>query len=138
MSALVTRLKALCNPIAGRTTARRSRRGSLPAETLEVRMLPAATLTASLSKGVLTVEGTANNDVIVVHQNNGIAGSYMSIDNCNINVNGKLVSTVGSSSVTSIQINGLQGDDFISVGGSTSYDAVSIPATLWGVTAMTS
>jgi hypothetical protein len=128
MSAFFSLLKSFNSPFSSRSKARTHCRDTFTAEALEVRMLPAATVTASLSRGVLTIEGTPNNDVIVVHQSSGA----VRIDNCNINVNGTPYSSISSSSVTSIQINGLQGDDYLSVGGSTGYDAVAIPTTIWG------
>ncbi|WP_437203446.1 C2 family cysteine protease [Planctomicrobium sp. SH664] len=102
-------------------------------ETLEVRMLPAATLTATLTKGVLEIEGTSKADTIKVRQSNGLAGTFISIDNCKISSGGKLLSSVSSSAITKIEIQGLAGNDIINL-HVTSFEAVSIPATVWGGT----
>lgn len=102
-------------------------------ESLEIRNLPAATLTATLTNGVLKIEGTSGSDTIRVRQANGIAGASISVDNVKINVNGQLRSSISLSSVTSIEVRALAGDDFVSLRAS-SYEAVSVPATIWGGT----
>lgn len=102
-----------------------------PMEQLEVRQLLAANLTATLANGVLKIEGTDKADRIIVHESNGFAGSFVSIDNVKISVSGKSVGSVDSAKVDKIEVRALGGDDVVSLSHS-SYDAVSIPSTIWG------
>ncbi|MCA9054672.1 MAG: hypothetical protein KDA75_12595, partial [Planctomycetaceae bacterium] len=100
-------------------------------EVLEDRRLPAAALTATLSGGVLKVEGTEKADTIRVRQSNGLTGTTISVDGIKINVSGKAVSSVNFYSVTKIEVRALGGDDYINLHVS-DYEAVSIKSTVWG------
>ena len=74
----------------------------VPSEVLEQRAVMTANVIASLSNGVLTIEGTDRNDKIIVQQVDG----QLSIQGVRINVDGKLVNSVAASDVHGINING--------------------------------
>lgn len=103
-------------------------------EQLESRQVLAASVTASLSnKGVLTIQGTENGDHLYVRQINGIASTFISVDNCQISVKGKMCDAVDVNDVKKIVIRGNGGDDSIAL-HVTDYDAVSIDAEVQGGT----
>jgi len=77
---------------------------SLTIESLENRKLMAANITASLSAGVLRVEGTPRNDTIIMRQ----VGNVVSIDGVRIN---------GSGTINKIEILGLGGNDVLRADG---------------------
>ena len=100
-------------------------------EQLESRQVLAASVTASLSnKGVLTIQGTESGDYLWVRQSNGIAGTFISVDNCQISVKGKMCDSVSVSDVTKIVIYGKGGSDSISL--HLDYQTVDIDAEVQG------
>src|SRR6266511_405364 len=83
-------------------------------ECLEDRTLMAAHLTASLSDGLLRIDGTGGNDQIVVRQSN----YRISVDGTDIRVKGVgAVHSVKASDVSVLNVRGLEGDDVIILGG---------------------
>src|SRR4051794_2846787 len=87
-------------------------------EGLEERSLMAAHLTASLSAGLLRIDGTDHADRIVVRQVN----NRISVDGIDINVRGQgKTASARAADVSRIQIRGLGGNDFIQVGGGTTH-----------------
>ena len=95
---------------------------TLSMETLENRQLMAANITASLSGGVLRVEGTQQNDTIIMRQ----IGNTVSIDGVRIN---------GSGTINRIEIRGLGGNDVLRADGNGVFNqSVRIPTTIWGGT----
>ena len=81
-------------------------------ESFEPRMVMAANVMASLSNGTLAIEGTNGNDTIKVQQTNG----QISIDGgVRISVAGQLVSSVAASTVSRINLNGRDGNDWLDV-----------------------
>ncbi len=102
---------------------------SVPSEVLEQRAVMTANVIASLSDGVLTVEGTDRNDRIIVQQVDG----QLSIQGVRINVDGKLVDSVSASDVQGIEINGQKGNDLIQFRESGGRrEAIQIDATVDG------
>jgi len=109
----------------------KNQRGFAPTlERLEGRDLMASSLTASLSGGVLSIEGTTGADQIYVREFNGFVESYITIDNVKIKVKGKLEGSVSSTSVDRIEIRALGGNDTISLNCS-SYEQVHVDAKVW-------
>ena len=99
-------------------------------EALEGRQLLAANLTATLSGGVLKVEGTEAADTIVLRQRNGA----ISIDNIRIKYGSALYSSISQSLVNSIEVYALGGNDKV-YGNSDSvvgYQAIVKPMKLYG------
>ncbi len=94
----------------GRKNARKNRRliNTAPAaiETFENRTVLAASVTATLSKGVLAIEGTSRDDIIVVRYDK--ATNVISIDN---------VAISGSGGIGKIQVNARGGNDNVSLEG---------------------
>src|SRR5947199_7766373 len=91
-------------------------------ECLEGRDLPAAHLTASLSGGILRIQGTSHADQIVVRQ----AGGHISVDHAVIQVRGHgQERSVGTALVKKVEVRGLGGDDRIVL------DTLHIPAEVW-------
>src|SRR6266511_1752310 len=91
-------------------------------ECLEGRDLPAAHLTASLSGGVLRIEGTTHADRIVVRQ----AGGRVSVDHAVIQVRGHgQARSVSAAVVKKVEVRGLGGDDRILL------DTLHIPTEVW-------
>jgi len=89
-------------------------------ETLENRQLMAANITANLSGGLLRVEGTPQNDTIIMRQ----VGSVISIDGVKIN---------GSGTINKIEIRGLSGNDVLRADGNGAFNqSVRVPTTIWG------
>ena len=82
-------------------SARRTTRPHLCIESLENRQMMAANLTASLTSGVLSIDGTHQGDTIVVRQ----IGNQISIDG--------VAGRFDASQVTLIAIDSKQGNDFI-------------------------
>src|SRR5262245_17655254 len=79
-------------------------------ECLENRDLPATHLTASLSGGILRIEGTSHVDHIVVRQHDG----HISVDHTAIQVpSHHPAQNVSAASVKKIEVRGLGGDDRI-------------------------
>jgi RTX calcium-binding nonapeptide repeat (4 copies) len=94
-------------------------------EGLEDRTLMAAALTASLSGGVLRIEGTERGDRIVVREQ----GGRLAIDNATIRINGQSVCSVSAGSVCGIEVRARGGDDLVSL--AQTGQVVSKPATVW-------
>ena len=96
------------------------------AETFEIRQYPAATMTATLTAGVLNIEGTTKADAITVQQ----TGDQLAVRNgtsvLQIKVGAAGVNQVSASQVQLIMINSLGGDDTIRL------DGVSIAANING------
>lgn len=128
-------LQSLRTGLFGVTSRRRrayARGPSLPAwERFERRDLMSAT--ATLAGGVLSVYGTDSADTINVRQGNGIAGSFLSVDGTQIKVGTKTQGSVSVSSVSRIEIYAYGGNDYVSLHVS-NYEAVNVPATVWGGT----
>lgn len=83
-------------------------------ESLETRLLPATSITATLSGNILKVEGTDSADQITVRQVNG----QISVDNQKITVNGAKVASVAAGAVADIYVYGLGGNDNLRIDGS--------------------
>ncbi len=99
-------------------------------EGLEERTLMATHLTATLSNGLLRIDGTDGPDHIVVRQEN----NRISIDNLSIDAIGHgRVSGVSAAAVSKIEIHGYAGDDWIQVGGDTTQgvNALLKPTAIW-------
>jgi uncharacterized protein YkwD len=98
-------------------------------EGLEERSLMASHLTANLSGGVLRIEGTNQNDQILVRQdNNRISVSYT-----DIKVGSGYQASVAASSVKRIEVRGLAGDDRISLDSENrGGQALHVPTYVWG------
>ncbi len=99
-------------------------------EGLEERALMAAHLTATLSNGLLRIDGTKGADHIVVREHN----YRISIDHVSINVAGHgRASSVSASAVSRIEVRGLAGDDWIQVGGDEirGQNALLAPVKIW-------
>src|SRR5262245_53537472 len=82
-------------------------RSQLCVEALETRYLSAVNLTASLSGGILSIEGPERADTIRVRQNAG----KISVDGLQITMGNTRVSNVSASQVKSISIKALGGND---------------------------
>ncbi|MBI1914350.1 MAG: hypothetical protein HYS12_06375 [Planctomycetes bacterium] len=78
-------------------------------ERLEERTLLASHLTASLSEGLLRIEGTRHSDRIIVREVNNQIG----VDGVFIRAGGRVRASVSASSVSRIEVNGLGGNDVI-------------------------
>ena len=96
------------------------------AERVEIRQYPAATMTATLTAGVLNIEGTTKADAITVQQ----TGDQLAVRNgaavLQVKVGAAGVNQVAASQVQLITINSLGGDDTIRL------DGVSIAANING------
>lgn len=106
---------------------------AVKSEALETRQLLSATVTATLSGGVLKVEGTNGRDTIKIRESNGLAGKSISVDGVSIKSGTKALGSVNAASVNKIEVRALGGDDFVDLHVS-DYQAVSINATIWGHT----
>jgi hypothetical protein len=108
--------------------ARRAYRPYL--EQLEDRRLLAASLTANLAAGILTVDGTEAADRINLRQING----RISVDGINVNVGIYQQSSVAAGVVNRIKIYGLGGNDTISLNSETvsGQQALTMPASIYG------
>ncbi|MFM7059501.1 MAG: C2 family cysteine protease [Planctomycetota bacterium] len=99
-------------------------------EAMEVRQVLAANITATLSGGVLRIEGTDKNDKICVMQSDG--------DSRNVSVGavpgGCEYGTFSGSRVNRIEILGLGGDDRIDLRGTkgTNTHGVKVSTKIWG------
>src|SRR5262249_52029815 len=78
-------------------------------ERLEERTLLASHLTASLSGGLLRIQGTSHGDQIIVREIN----NRISVAGVSIRVGGHRRASVSASSVRRIEVNGLGGNDTI-------------------------
>src|SRR5262245_46910440 len=78
-------------------------------ESLEKREVMAANVTANLFNGVLTIEGTQGNDTILVRND----GAKVSVDGAMISQYSTSQANVPWSSVKSVVVYGLEGDDSI-------------------------
>lgn len=93
----------------------RSRKAALSVETLEGRDLMAAGLSASLTKGILTIQTTPESDQIVLRQSNnrisvvGMPGSF------------------AAAKVKKIMVEGFEGDDAIKVKGGAGAQKLTAP-----------
>ena len=100
-------------------------------ECLEERDLLAAHLTASLSGGLLRIEGTAGADTIVVRQVN----NHLSVDGVRISIAGHgTAASVSVASVGRIAIYGNRGNDriFLNSGAVRGQQALKMPIAVWG------
>jgi Ca2+-binding RTX toxin-like protein len=95
-----------------------SARHKLRLDALEGRALLAANLTASLTDGVLRIEGTEGPDVIAVRQVNG----RIAVDGIGISIGGgnDPVPAVDASLVSRVDVFALGGNDTVRLGGGTS------------------
>jgi uncharacterized protein YkwD len=99
-------------------------------ECLEERTLLAAHLTASLSGGLLRIDGTNHADTIVVRE----IHNRVSVDGVTINVAGHRQASVSAASVRRIMIHGNGGDDriFLNSQAVRGQQALTMPITVWG------
>ena len=99
-------------------------------ECLEDRTLMAAQLTASLSSGLLRINGTDHADTIVVREIN----HHISVDGVKISVNGRAEASVSDSAVGRIEVFGNGGDDriFLNSQAVRGQQAITKPVTVWG------
>lgn len=91
----------------------------LQIESLETRQMMAANFSAALSNKVLTINGSSQNDFIVVRQVNNV-----------ISVDGARIS--GSGAINKIVVNGFGGNDIIRLDGNGSGQAVTVPTLVFG------
>jgi len=96
-------------------------------ETVEQRIVLAANVTASLAaSGVLTIEGTTSDDHITVSESNGM----ISVSGVQITVGRRSVASVDATTVSRIEIRGLDGNDTLEVakaGGRGALQDVTVP-----------
>src|SRR5437764_805045 len=98
-------------------------------EVLEERSLLAAHLMASLSGGLLRIEGTNQADQIIVRQEN----HQISVDNIEIRAGGRMRESVSALSVSRIEVRGLGGSDHIYLDSEVhGGQALRKTATVWG------
>ena len=126
-------LNRLQNVVLGRTCRPAKRRNSTRSsrstiESLEVRSLPAAAVTATFTSGVLRIEGTAENDTINVRQSN----QQISIDGVVIQVGRQRLGAINASQVSRIEVNGGDGNDFVMLAKGRDRLPIAIAATLSG------
>ncbi|MCI0458585.1 MAG: hypothetical protein L0Z62_16600, partial [Gemmataceae bacterium] len=95
-------------------------------ERLESRDLLAGSLTASLSDGLLRIEGTEAPDNITVRQSN----DQIRVEGLAINVGGNSQPSVSATQVNRVEIHALGGHDIIRVGE--SLNRLSPVVTMWG------
>lgn len=102
-------------------------------EALEDRSLLATALNATLSYGVLRIEGTDYADRINVRQIN----SRISVEGISIRLDGQgTVSSIAASDVRQIQVRGLGGNDWIDIGGEPTSESNTLraPTSIWAGT----
>ena len=99
-------------------------------ECLEERSLLAAHLTASLSGGLLRIEGTARADTIVVRE----IHNHISVDGIDIKVGGREQASVAAASVRRITIYGNGGNDRIFLNSEATHgqQPLRMPVAVWG------
>lgn len=95
-------------------------------ERLEDRLVPAAVLTANLTSGVLTIEGTEAADRVVVRQVSG----QITVEGISIRVGSTLQTKVASNAVSTLKVYGLGGNDFIALDSETKpgQQPLTVPA----------
>ncbi len=98
-------------------------------EPLEDRSLPATGITAALSGGVLSIQGTSGNDTIIVRQIN----NQLSIDNVRIQYGTTSYASLPTSNVQKIEVRGLDGNDriYLNSGNNPSQQAITKPTEAW-------
>lgn len=99
-------------------------------ECLEDRTLLAAHLTASLTSGLLRIDGTAGADTIVVRD----IHNQISVDGVKIGVAGRAESRVSAAAVSRIEVFGESGNDriFLNSDAVRGQQALTKPVTVWG------
>src|SRR5690348_12764821 len=99
-------------------------------ECLEERTLLTAQLSASLSSGLLRIEGSAYADTIVVREIN----NRISVDGVKISVAGRGQASVSAASVSRIEVFGNGGNDriFLNSQAVRGQQALTRPVTVWG------
>jgi Ca2+-binding RTX toxin-like protein len=110
---------------------RQPARARLGLECLEGRALAAAGITASLSGGLLRIEGTNHADTIIVRQVNG----RLSVDGTAIQLRKEMEAPdVAVGSVTCIEVYGHGGNDTVSLdrGRRRGQMAITVPANVYG------
>ncbi|HKB41116.1 MAG TPA: hypothetical protein VKD72_32105, partial [Gemmataceae bacterium] len=100
-------------------------------ECLEERSLLASHLIASLTGGLLRIEGTNQSDQIIVRE----VSNRISVEHVLIRAGGRLRASVSAASVSRIEIRGLGGNDRIDL-DSVAHGGQPIrePAVIWGGT----
>jgi uncharacterized protein YkwD len=96
-------------------------------ECLEGRTLLASHLSASLSGGLLRIEGTNHADHIVVSQD----GGRISVQGTDIRAGGRMQESVSAAAVRKVEVFGQGGDDTIDLRGR-AHDPLRVSATVWG------
>ena len=99
-------------------------------ECLEDRTLLAAHLTASLTSGLLRIDGTAGADTIVVRD----VRNQISVDGVRISAAGRAEASVSAAAVSRIEIFGESGNDriFLNSEAVRGQQALTKPVTVWG------
>jgi uncharacterized protein YkwD len=99
-------------------------------ECLEDRSLMSAHLSASLSGGLLRIQGTAGADTIVVRE----IHNQISVDGVKISVAGHAAARVSASAVAGIEVFGNSGNDRIYLNSQAvrGQQALTRPVTVWG------
>jgi uncharacterized protein YkwD len=99
-------------------------------ECLEERTLLTAQLSASLSSGLLRIEGSAYADTIVVREIN----NRISVDGVKISVAGRGLASVSAAAVSRIEVFGNGGNDriFLNSQAVRGQQALTRPVTVWG------
>jgi hypothetical protein len=105
-------------------------RAQLHFESLEDRCLLTATPTATLSNGLLVIQGTTGNDTITVRQTSGA----ISVDNTLIKSGLNLYPTVPAANVQKIEVHGGGGNDVIHLNSSAyaGQEPLTVPVEVWG------
>src|SRR5262245_11181398 len=98
-------------------------------ECLEERSLLAAHLTASLTGGLLRINGTNQSDQILVRE----VGNRIAVDHVFIRAGGRLRTSVSAASVSRIEVRGLAGNDRIDLDSAAhGGQPLREPAVIWG------
>src|SRR5262245_56118197 len=98
-------------------------------ECLEERSLLAAHLTASLTGGLLRINGTNQSDQILVRE----VGNRIAVDHVFIRAGGRLRTSVSAASVSRIEVRGLGGNDRIDLDSQAhGGQPIREPAVVWG------
>jgi hypothetical protein len=101
-------------------------------DTLESRCMPAATVTAALTNGVLYVEGTNYADRIQVSEANNQMSASSNGTRIGIHVGSGTYASVATTSVSKVVVSALAGDDVVELGAVASGVGISRPAELHG------
>src|SRR6266542_2765954 len=98
-------------------------------ECLEERSLLASHLTASLTGGLLRIDGTNRSDQILVRE----VGNRIAVDHVFIRAGGHLRAAVRAASVSRIEVRGLAGNDRIDLDSKAhGGQPLREPAAMWG------